>query len=231
MDQRWIDGEQVLAPHLHPVQRLGAVVGDEHVCLAHQGEQPFPVSLGAEVEREPALAVIPGGKAVAERAEGIAVRRLDLDHVSAHIRQQPPHVRTGDVPGQLHYPQPGEGQGSGLRAGARDRVTPALHQAEVGEPSDGRARLGQTGSVDVRVRQRLLDSEHRTGGDARTLHHLQPVVARLLRHYFTDARPQHRLKLSTAHGAGAVMRARIIEQVIKAEHLQQLDHEHTCGCR
>ena len=83
--------------------RAGTKVLDQNIGAANEVVDDFPSGIGAQIDRETSLVRIPplegpplAHEKRADHARGIALQRLDLDHVGAHGAHQRGGVRPGD---------------------------------------------------------------------------------------------------------------------------------------
>src|SRR5690242_2282965 len=65
--------------------------------------EDFAARVGAEIERNAALAEVVAGEGRREAAQVVARERLDLDHIRAQFRQQRAGVGAGDDRSQIEY--------------------------------------------------------------------------------------------------------------------------------
>jgi hypothetical protein len=115
VDQAQVDRRERLVIEAQPLCRTGTEVLDDDVGPANEVVDDGLALWTASIDTEPALASVPSEKADAEAAEGIAVRRLDLDHISAKVGERHWTVGTGDEAGELQHAQSRERSGCDQR--------------------------------------------------------------------------------------------------------------------
>ena len=108
IDETGILPRQGLVVHAQLVRDIRAIVGDNHVHLRQQLVHyllPFPAT---EVQREASLAPVDGqegaalqGHELLVKTPGVSPRRLHLDDIRAHIRQEHPAEGGGYHLGQF----------------------------------------------------------------------------------------------------------------------------------
>ena len=114
-DQARIGLRQDVISQPQPAHDVGPVVLDQDVGLADQVQHQLPGAGCAQVDADVALA----GVLLVEKAGyatlhpppitgDVALRRLDLDHVGAQVREQAPGEGTGQDAGEIQHPQPGQ---------------------------------------------------------------------------------------------------------------------------
>ena len=99
-----------------PVHGAGRVVLDHDVGGCRQPMQQRAAFIGFEIDGEAALVAVEraeeaGGKAE-QPAGGIAVDRLDLDHVGAEIGENEPRARPHDGVAEFEHANAGKGEGA-----------------------------------------------------------------------------------------------------------------------
>jgi hypothetical protein len=115
IDKARIDGAQRIRAQSQLVQRARPVGFQEHVRLRGELEHDGARRVLLEVEHEAPLVAVERREAhalaVAQGRRGaahVARRRLDLDHVGAHVGEQRPGERAGNEVGKLDHPYPFE---------------------------------------------------------------------------------------------------------------------------
>ena len=116
VDEVGVLGGQRLVAEAHAVHHAGAEVLQHDVAAPGQLAEDLDGARLAQVERDVALAAVllrevrGDGVDARERVAGhVALGRLDLDDVGAHVGQHPPAVRPGEHPREVQHPHATEG--------------------------------------------------------------------------------------------------------------------------
>ena len=104
-----VDRGELVVPEAPALQRPGTEALDDHVGLPDQVEHQLATAVDPQVEGDAALVArvhrpeeLVAAAGLAPVAQGVVtVGRLDLDHVGAHVGEQPPGVRPGDESAEL----------------------------------------------------------------------------------------------------------------------------------
>ena len=148
---RGVDDPRVACRHrlvadAHPVGDARPEVLDHHVAVFGQREQQLLALGAAHVEADVALAHVllheVARQAVHARVGetgGVAVGRLDLDHLGTQVAQHAGAVRSAEHPGEVEHPDPLEWS---WPFGPRDGVVHAPHRS--GDATAPRMRTADT---------------------------------------------------------------------------------------
>ena len=129
-----------------PLHGAGSVVFQDDVGRRRQPMQQRAAFVRFQVDGDAALVAIEGGEESGGKAEqppgGVAVRRLDLDHIGAEIGQDQARSRAHDGVAEFEHANAGKRRrvvGSRLRVSHRDSLSPHSGACPGCEAGDGRA--------------------------------------------------------------------------------------------
>ncbi len=171
VDQAGIGGRQHIVREAQPLHDPGAIVLEQDVGAFEQRQQHRTTGIGAQIERDAALAAVIGDEvrtviAAAEAAERVAGGRLDFDDLGAEIGEHQPGERCRDHVSYTHldvYKRQDH---------IRLRETRAIHQLEieVGDIVDAVEPVRQRGFAEARMRRRDHAAILREPFDERHIH-------------------------------------------------------------
>ncbi len=201
-DDPRIDRLQDLVADPQPLTHPEPVIVQHHIGFAHQVEEHLPGRRLLQVDAQPPLAAAIGQEAAAIAAEGVALGRLDLDHLGAQIGQDAAGMGASDHRAQVQHLNAGQrgcavmpvGRGVGGPHGPGrwrvDRLRQPPHltrrggefHRHIGDRDRAEVRMDE-GLAQPSLRHRLAGEPgftrpHRGAGHAGGLEHQQPVRPR-----------------------------------------------------